>query len=55
MTQRACELSKCAHAMVFVVKANDPRLKDGVYESKLRKIRERLRENGTKVVTIVPQ
>lgn len=53
MTQRACELSKCAHAMVFVVIANDPRLKYGVYESKLRKIRERLRENGYSPVTVI--
>ena len=43
---RAQALSKCAHAVIVVVKANDPRLKDGKYEEILLKIRQHFRENG---------
>ena len=39
-------LSKYAHAVIFVVKANDPRLKDGKYKDTLQKIREHFREDG---------
>ena len=39
-------LSRCPHAVVFVVKANDPRLKDGNYKETLKKIREYFREDG---------
>ena len=39
-------LSRCPHAVVFVVKANDPRLKDGNYKETLKKIREHFREDG---------
>ena len=41
-------LSRCPHAVVFVVKANDPRLKseDGNYKEVLKKIREHFREDG---------
>ena len=42
----AQHLSKCPHAVVFVVKANDPRLKDGKYKETLKKIREHFREDG---------
>ena len=42
----AQHLSKCPHAVVFVVKANDPRLKDGKYKETLKKIREHLRVDG---------
>ena len=42
----AQHLSKCLHAVVFVVKANDPRLKDGKYKETLKKIREHFREDG---------
>ena len=44
--KRAPELSKYAHAVVFVVKANDPRLTDGMYKDTLQKIREHFREDG---------
>ena len=44
--KRAPELSKYAHAVIFVVKANDPRLKDGKYKDTLQKIREHFREDG---------
>ena len=43
---KAQELAKYAHAVVFVVKANDPRLKDGKYKETLKKIREHFREDG---------
>ena len=43
---KAPELAKFAHAVIFVVKANDPRLKDGKYKDALKKIREHFREDG---------
>ena len=39
-------LPKCAHAVVFVVKANDPRLRDGKYKETLQKIVKHFREDG---------
>ena len=45
-SKQAPELSKFAHAVVFVVKANDPRLTDGKYKDTLQKIREHFREDG---------
>ena len=44
--KRAIEISKYAHAVIFVVKANDPRLTDGNYKDTLQKIREHFREDG---------
>ena len=44
--RKAQELAKYAHAVVFVVMANDPRLKDGNYKETLKKIREHFREDG---------
>ena len=44
--RRGKRLSRCPHAVVFVVKANDPRLKDGNYKEVLKKIREHFREDG---------
>ena len=44
--KQAPGLSKHAHAVIFVVKANDPRLTDGKYKDKLQKIREHFREDG---------
>ena len=41
-------LKEYAHAVIFVVKANDPHLMDGYYKDKLQKIRERLQEDGNK-------
>ncbi|XP_066025099.1 uncharacterized protein, partial [Pocillopora verrucosa] len=46
-------LSRCPHAVVFVVKANDPRLKDGNYKETLKKIREYFREDGYAPVTVI--
>lgn len=46
-------LPKCAHAVVFVVKANDPRLRDGKYKETLQKIREHFREDGYAPVTVI--
>ena len=43
---KAQELAKFAHAVIFVVKENDPRLKDGNYKETLEKIREHFREDG---------
>ena len=44
--KRAPALSEHAHAVIFVVKANDPRLKDGNYKEKLQKIRNHFRDDG---------
>ena len=46
VSKRVPGLSKYAHAVVFVVKANDPRLTDGKYKDTLQKIREHFREDG---------
>ncbi|KAL9963875.1 hypothetical protein ACROYT_G027428 [Oculina patagonica] len=51
--KRAQELSKYAHAVIFVVKANDPRLKDGKYKDTLQKIREHFRQDGYAPVTVI--
>lgn len=45
------ELAKFAHAVIFVVKANDPRLKD--YRDRLKKIRNHFREEGYSPVTVI--
>ena len=44
--KRATAISEYAHAVIFVVKANDPRLTDGKYKDTLQKIREHFREDG---------
>ncbi|KAJ7347647.1 hypothetical protein OS493_039785 [Desmophyllum pertusum] len=46
-------LSKYAHAVIFVVKANDPRLTDGKYKDTLQKIREHFREDGYAPVAVI--
>jgi len=43
---KAQELAKYAHAVIFVVKANDPRLKDGKYKDTMKKIKGHFREDG---------
>ena len=43
---RAQALSRYAHAVIFVLKANDPRLTDGKYKDTLQKIREHFRQDG---------
>jgi len=43
---KAKEFAKYAHAVTFVVKANDPRLTDGKYKDTLKKIKDHLREDG---------
>ena len=42
----ALALSKCAHAVIFVLKASDPRLIEGSYDDKLQRFREQLKEDG---------
>ncbi|XP_068685273.1 interferon-induced protein 44-like [Montipora capricornis] len=49
--RKTAELAKFAHAVLFVVKANDPRLKD--YMDKLKKIRNHFREEGYSPVTVI--
>lgn len=53
LSTRAQALAKYAHAVIFVVKANDPRLKDGKYKDTLQKIREHFREDGYAPVTVI--
>ena len=49
---KAQELAKCAHAVIFVMKANDPRLKDGKYKETLKKMRDHFREYGKNNVSL---
>lgn len=44
-------LAKFAHAVIFVLKANDPRLND--YKDTLKKIRNHFREDGYAPVTVI--
>ena len=46
MAKKAQEFAKYAHAMIFVVKANDPRLKLGRYVRAVRKVTEHFWEDG---------
>ena len=39
-------LSECVHAVIFVLKANDPRLQDGDHHEKLQKFREQFQQDG---------
>ena len=40
-------LSTCVHAVIFVLKANDPRLQEGeLYHEKLQKLREQFQQDG---------
>ena len=44
--RKAQELAKFAHAVIFVMKANDPRLMGEMYKTTLKKIRDHFREDG---------
>lgn len=39
-------LSKCVHAVVFVLRATDPRLQEGGHHEKLQKFREQFQQDG---------
>ena len=39
-------LSECVHAVIFVVRGNDPHLLDGKYRDKLQNVREHLNKEG---------
>ena len=45
-TKKTSPLSKCVHAVIFVVKGNDRRLVKGIYTEPLRKIRAHFQRNG---------
>ncbi|KAL9963882.1 hypothetical protein ACROYT_G027435 [Oculina patagonica] len=45
--------SKYAHAVIFVLKANDPRLEEGTYREILQKIRSHFQTNGYTPVTVI--
>lgn len=45
-TKKTSPLSKCVHAVIFVVKGNDRRLEKGIYTEPLRKIRAHFQRNG---------
>lgn len=51
--ERALALSKCAHAVIFVLRANNPRLRYGSFDDKLQKFREQLKEDGYAPVTVI--
>ena len=44
--ENAQTFSKYAHAVIFVIKANDIRLNEGKYNDTLKKIREHFRKDG---------
>ena len=44
--RKAPHLSRYAHAVIFVVKGNDPRFQKDMYNNALQKIREHFREDG---------
>lgn len=39
-------LSECVHAVIFVLKANDPKLQYGEYHEKLQKLRGQFQQDG---------
>ena len=53
--RKAQELAKYAHAVIFVMKAKDPRLKDGKYKDTLKKIREHFSADGKENIFAVPR
>ncbi|XP_022804667.1 uncharacterized protein LOC111341888 isoform X2 [Stylophora pistillata] len=50
---RTPSLARCAHAVIFVVKANDPCLSDGKYRKIFRAIKGNLRQDGYAPVTVI--
>nr|XP_058956333.1 uncharacterized protein LOC131783583 [Pocillopora verrucosa] len=52
-TKKTSPLSKCVHAVIFVVKGNDRRLEKGIYTEPLRKIRAHFQRNGHAPVTVI--
>lgn len=46
LARKAPAFSKYAHAVIFVLKANDPRLEKGTYREILQKIRGYFKTNG---------
>jgi len=53
LARRATDLSEYVHAVIFVVDANDPHLKDGKYRDKLQNIRGHLSQEGYVPVTAI--
>ena len=46
MARKPTEFSKYVHAVMIVLKANDPRLDKDTYKEALQKIREYFKTNG---------
>lgn len=46
MARKTAAFSKCIHAVILVLKANDPRLEEGIYKGTLQKIRDHFRTHG---------
>jgi len=46
-------LSKCVHAVIFVLRATDPRLQEGGHHEKLQKFREQFQQDGYLPVTVI--
>ena len=52
VARKTAAVSKYIHAVILVLKANDPRLKDGIYSGTLQKIREYFRTHGNNGIII---
>lgn len=53
MARKTAAFSKCIHAVILVLKANDPRLEEGIYKGTLQKIRDHFRTHGIYPVTVI--
>ena len=51
MPRKTAVFSKCIHAVILVLKANDPRLEEGIYRGTLQRIRDYFRTHGNKDIT----
>ena len=46
VARKTAAFSKYIHAVILVLKANDPRLEEGIYKGTLQKIRDYFRTHG---------
>ena len=46
VARKAAAFSKYIHAVILVLKANDPRLEEGIYRGTLQKIRDHFQTHG---------
>jgi len=49
--KKAQELAKYVHAVIFVVKANDPRLRDNNFKKMMTRFKEHCRDEGKRNIS----